>query len=56
MRLAAKRALGSKKKPVRKVNSKSRGVKIKLKIKSKSPEGLANAVGKLSKGLNGVNN
>lgn len=48
MRLAAKRVLGSKK---RKMKSKSGGTKIKLKIKSSSPEGMAKAVDKLAKGI-----
>jgi hypothetical protein len=50
MRTAAKRLLGGK--PSVKLGSKSRGVKIKLKVKSKSVEGLAKAVKKISTGLN----
>lgn len=48
MRTAAKRVLGSKK---RKLKSKRGGTKIKLKIKSSSPEGMATAVSKLAKGI-----
>ena len=48
---AAKRVLGSKKKPVVKIKSKRGKTKIKLKIKTSSPEGMATAVSKLAKGF-----
>lgn len=51
MRTAAKRVLGSKKKPVVKLKSKRGKTKIKLKIKAASPESMATAVSKLAKGF-----
>jgi hypothetical protein len=53
MRTAAKRLLGSKKKPVVKLKSKRGKTKIKLKIKAASPQGMGTAVKKLSEGFNG---
>ncbi len=51
MRTAAKRLLGSKKRTTVKIKSKSGGTKIKLKIKTKSPEAMGSAVKKLAEGI-----
>jgi hypothetical protein len=50
MRTAAKRTLGNKKK----IKKSSKKTKIKLKIKSSSPEGVANAVSKLAGTLGNI--